>query len=257
MKNGVDKTENSSQKAGKGRKDNWRAVTLGGVTGILMGVSSKAFASMLGETAEGVDPDDNPTGATDSIDIPVAGANGEQSFGDAFAEARENLGAGGVFEWRGRLYNTYTAEEWQEMTADEQDGFADKLKPYVAPDPIDDIIPGGGEDSLPPDDELASDPSDEEDVPVPEEDDEPVPEDEADADDDDKPVAEVVDEEHEQDYSNDESVAEEDEPAITEEEQEMLEELDENTGSYVTSIDEVGSGMEDYMSSVAEPDPLV
>ena len=274
------------QKGEKKGKINWRAVTIGGVTGILMGIPTKAFASLFGKTGEAITPDANPI---EPISMPAASIDSEQSFASAFAEARENLGAGGVFEWRGRLYNTYTAEEWQEMSADEQDDFADKLKPHVTPDPIDDVIPDGGKDSWPPDDEPVLDgigegtlPPDEEPVPddeeasvpedepvtvddeesmpeddsITEEDDVPVPEDDVDIDENDEPVAEEVDEEHEQDYSNDESVAEEDEPAITEEEQEMLEELDENTDSYVTSIDEVGNGMEDYMSSAVEPDPL-
>ncbi|MBS1776886.1 MAG: hypothetical protein JSS64_11465 [Bacteroidetes bacterium] len=41
------------------------------------------------------------------------------SFKDAFAIAREEVGPGGTFEWKGNLYNTYTREEYDAMT-DEQ-----------------------------------------------------------------------------------------------------------------------------------------
>ncbi len=38
-----------------------------------------------------------------------------QSFSEAFADARNEVGAGGVFEWNGQQYNTFYAEEWQDM----------------------------------------------------------------------------------------------------------------------------------------------
>ena len=42
------------------------------------------------------------------------------SFGEAFATARAVVGAGGAFEWRGNVYGTYLAEEWDNMTAEEK-----------------------------------------------------------------------------------------------------------------------------------------
>lgn len=41
-------------------------------------------------------------------------------FGEAFATARAEVGPGGCFEWRGNVYGTYTADEWNNMTAQEQ-----------------------------------------------------------------------------------------------------------------------------------------
>ena len=52
-------------------------------------------------------------------------------FGDAFAAARAEVGAGGVFLWHGQLYNTYTAEEWQSMSDAQRDAFADDVQPYL------------------------------------------------------------------------------------------------------------------------------
>jgi hypothetical protein len=42
----------------------------------------------------------------------------DMSFSEAFAAARAEVGANGVFEWRGGYYGTYYAEEWAEMPAD-------------------------------------------------------------------------------------------------------------------------------------------
>jgi hypothetical protein len=49
------------------------------------------------------------------------------SFKDAFTSAREAIGQGGFFEWRGQYYNTYYAEEWAAMSQEERDLFADSL----------------------------------------------------------------------------------------------------------------------------------
>ncbi len=46
------------------------------------------------------------------------------SFGKAFAEAREECGAGAVFVWHGRAFNTYYREEWNGFTADQKHEFS-------------------------------------------------------------------------------------------------------------------------------------
>ncbi len=43
----------------------------------------------------------------------------DMSFSQAFAAARAEVGAGGAFEWRGDVYSTYYAEEWNNMTSEE------------------------------------------------------------------------------------------------------------------------------------------
>jgi hypothetical protein len=50
------------------------------------------------------------------------------SFDEAFAAARAEVGAGGAFEWRGGLYGTYYAEEWEAMSDAEKDEFGDKFE---------------------------------------------------------------------------------------------------------------------------------
>lgn len=45
------------------------------------------------------------------------------SFDQAFASARKDLGSGEAFLWNGDVYNTYYAEEWNEMTEEAQEEF--------------------------------------------------------------------------------------------------------------------------------------
>lgn len=53
--------------------------------------------------------------------VPVATTvTSDMTFGQAFAAARTEVGPGGVFEWHDNLYGTYTAEEWNSMSAAEQ-----------------------------------------------------------------------------------------------------------------------------------------
>lgn len=57
-------------------------------------------------------------------DVALAqSVNDSMTFNEAFASARIELGAGGFFTWQGRSYNTYYADEWTEMSADQQDQF--------------------------------------------------------------------------------------------------------------------------------------
>lgn len=58
------------------------------------------------------------------IDHTTSDVAAGMSFSDAFAEARAEQGPGGVFEWHGRLYNTYYAEEWNKMTPAEKAEFS-------------------------------------------------------------------------------------------------------------------------------------
>jgi len=54
-------------------------------------------------------------------DVPIAqNVDDGMSFNEAFAAARHEVGAGGVFEWHGGVYGTYYANEW--------DGFSDTYK---------------------------------------------------------------------------------------------------------------------------------
>ena len=55
---------------------------------------------------------------------PVAvGATDDMSFKDAFAVSRAEVGPGGVFEWKGDTYNTYTREEFAAMSEEQKGEF--------------------------------------------------------------------------------------------------------------------------------------
>ncbi|MBD5356746.1 MAG: hypothetical protein HDR88_07055 [Bacteroides sp.] len=54
------------------------------------------------------------------------------NFNEAFAQARQQVGPGGVFEYDGRLYGTYYADEWNQMTAQERADYQSRVN-EVAP----------------------------------------------------------------------------------------------------------------------------
>lgn len=45
------------------------------------------------------------------------------AFNEAYAAAREEVGAGGIFSWQGEVYNTYTLEEWQGLSLGQRQEF--------------------------------------------------------------------------------------------------------------------------------------
>lgn len=57
----------------------------------------------------------------------ATGVNDEMSFNEAFAAARAEVGSGGIFEWHGSKYNTFTAEEWNAMSNEEKIDFQNSV----------------------------------------------------------------------------------------------------------------------------------
>ncbi len=60
---------------------------------------------------------------------PIAhDVNDGMSFQEAFAAARDEVdGGGGFFEWHGQVYCTYTENEWNAMSLEDKEDFADSL----------------------------------------------------------------------------------------------------------------------------------
>ena len=112
-------------------KENWKPVTISGMTGILMGAGS-LYASQVLAT-------DEKPGAFELNELPLkeASVEGCKSFRDAFEAARAEFGPGAVFRWHGNIYNTYTSEEWNAMSTEEKNLFAQRVKPEVSPSDID------------------------------------------------------------------------------------------------------------------------
>ncbi len=59
--------------------------------------------------------------------VRIAQVDDNASFSEAFADARAQVGPGGAFEWRGHVYNTYYAEEWNNMSAEERAEYQSKI----------------------------------------------------------------------------------------------------------------------------------
>lgn len=99
--------------------------------GILLGsagtIVATAFTSPEDEKEEVVDGNGGnqevtPDWSDGGVEVPSA-VNDEMSFSEAFAAARTEVGPGGAFEWRGNVYSTYTAEEWENMSEEEKDDY--------------------------------------------------------------------------------------------------------------------------------------
>lgn len=59
-------------------------------------------------------------GGLSGHDMKVAtGVDDSMSFNEAFAAAREEVGAGGIFVWHGKPYGTYYKDEWEAMSPEE------------------------------------------------------------------------------------------------------------------------------------------
>jgi len=56
-------------------------------------------------------PTQSPWSPNTAPMAPAGTISDDMSFGEAFSAAREELGAGGVFAWRGEYYNTFYEEE--------------------------------------------------------------------------------------------------------------------------------------------------
>ena len=126
----------------------WKQVTLGGVSGILMGAgllyAGQAAAQELGKeetleegkTEDVAAPEPGETSHTLENGLKVAAVNDDLSFGEAFAQARAEVGPGGVFHWHGGIYNTYSADDWNAMTIEQKHDFAQQVQPEIRPDEL-------------------------------------------------------------------------------------------------------------------------
>ena len=114
----------------------WQKVTIAGVTGIMMGAGAMhvgdAYATEEPAASNEGDSVTQPTTShTAENGIRVAEIDQNLSFGEAFAAAREEVGAGGVFHWHGRTYNTFTENEWESMSDAEHHQFAQQVAPEI------------------------------------------------------------------------------------------------------------------------------
>lgn len=100
-----------------------------GAAGIAGGIGLSAMASgddveAAKQAAEAAADADKGNMVKPVGNVKVAEVNDEMSFSEAFASARKQVGAGGVFEWRGKQYGTYYKTEWDSMSQVEKDRYA-------------------------------------------------------------------------------------------------------------------------------------
>lgn len=131
----------SATTTGTPKKDSlkWKEVTIGGISGILLGGAGSfaATAATLGNTEEVVEEnsEENAENAAEENATVEEGAhvvahgnvasgvNDNMSFNEAFAAARSEVGAGGCFVWHGNVYGTYYANEWNAMSPAQREDF--------------------------------------------------------------------------------------------------------------------------------------
>ncbi|MHC1777584.1 MAG: hypothetical protein AB9834_19455 [Lentimicrobium sp.] len=111
-----------------------RLLKTAGIAAAVLGVAGGAYAlHEIGINEADSDSDPlNPANQEPAViytDAPLAaGVSNDMSFSEAFGAAREELGPGGVFVWNGAVYNTYTADEWEAMSNDEQNEFVSSVE---------------------------------------------------------------------------------------------------------------------------------
>lgn len=112
----------------KGKKNNsWGAAGIAGAAGLAAGVLTPflVFPKSSGEIDEAagtVAP--TTSGHHVGHDLEIAtGVDDSMTFSEAFAAARQEVGAGGIFVWHGHTYGTYYANEWNAMSPDDRDQY--------------------------------------------------------------------------------------------------------------------------------------
>lgn len=113
--------------------NNWAKIAIGGATGILIGAGTLFAVNAVAANAHDTDAADDAAG---THNLKEAHVDDSLSFSDAFAEARAEVGPGGVFQWHGGIYGTYTADEWNAMSPEEKADFVHSAGASV---PVQDI----------------------------------------------------------------------------------------------------------------------
>lgn len=125
-----------------GDDQTWKRVVVGGVAGILFGtVGAVGATAAYHHFANNDEPTPEPTPEPAPVPddghytmengLQVAEVSDSMSFNEAFAAARAEVGAGGVFVWRGGVYGTYYETEWNNMSAAERHEFAQLSQPAI------------------------------------------------------------------------------------------------------------------------------
>lgn len=130
IKQDVEKAEPTAEaKKVPVKKPMWQRAAIGLGTGFAAGVATTILTSGTTQAqAQEQEQNENdngnnttggtahPTWVDGEVNVAMS-VNDSMSFGEAFEAARSEVGAGGVFEWHGGIYNTYYEDEWNNMSA--------------------------------------------------------------------------------------------------------------------------------------------
>lgn len=125
------------------KKTDWvKNVGLGTGAAVAGGVIATLFTSGTIPEAEHTQGGSTTTTSDDGLTTPVVtdgnlaiahNVSDDMSFGEAFAAAHAEVGPGGVFEWHGELYGTYTAQEWNALSREEKAEYNSHLRVVRTP----------------------------------------------------------------------------------------------------------------------------
>lgn len=139
----------NGQKVAKEDYGVWKKVTISGITGMVLGAGATYVYTRGSEEKDDAGAEQTEeTGTEETVastetestvaethndlsslvdeEVPFATTVSEDMpFSQAFATAKAELGPGGVFQWHGNIYSTYTAEEWDNMNSSEKAEFND------------------------------------------------------------------------------------------------------------------------------------
>ena len=126
----TEETETSDNKdnVAKGKKSIWKKVAVGAGSGILLGSAATLLSASAplghaeGENAEEEGSETHPEWTDGEVSV-ASSVSDDMSFSEAFTAARTEVGSGGVFEWHGNIYSTFTEDEWNGMTAEQIDEY--------------------------------------------------------------------------------------------------------------------------------------
>lgn len=142
---GQEENQNKAQNKNKTQKaidkDLWKKVSFGTASGILLGAGAVYAVDHIGGDEHEIHhvhtDDDNGTQPPIYNQAPVAHVSDSMSFSQAFAAARAQVGAGGVFSWHGGIYGTYYETEWNAMSPAQRAAYAHSVNPEVRAQHVD------------------------------------------------------------------------------------------------------------------------
>lgn len=102
----------------KKNNSNWKNAAIGAGAGVAIG-GAAAMAMGMAPNEDAAEEVQVPEWSDGEVKV-ATGITDDMSFDEAFAAARNEVGPGGAFEWRGHVYGTYTKSEWNNMTAEER-----------------------------------------------------------------------------------------------------------------------------------------